>query len=281
MKFEVKATLVYDVWAPTTIILNVHAQQSVNQLLLTENFSIQPTLAYTQFSAGWGENRFVRFEVPEAMQVGVNYQALIDVRHEVVDLTHVVETPVAVLPPHIIPYLYPSRYCQSDKMYRLAVKKFGHLSHPFDKVLALSDWIFHNVDYLSGYTTVQTSAYDTVAEQAGVCRDFAHLAIAFCRALNIPARYFSSYAYQLNPPDFHACFEAYIGHRWILFDASNLVSVNSLIKIATGMDAADTAIASIFGNLSFNLIDVNCQTAEDGFEPFYYQQGYYQALSLS
>ena len=77
--------------------------------------------------------------------------------------------------------------------------------------MAINEWIHENVEYVRGSTNSVTSAYDTVTQRTGVCRDFAHLAIALCRALNIPARYFTGYAYELEPPDFHACFECYIG----------------------------------------------------------------------
>jgi transglutaminase-like putative cysteine protease len=179
----------------------------------------------------------------------------------------------------VFPYLYPSRYCQSDKLYRLANNLFGHIVNPFEKVITLTNWINKNVQYLSGSTNSQTSAFDTVTEQSGVCRDFAHLGIALCRALTIPARYFTGYAYHLKPADFHACFEAYIGNEWVLFDATRLVPLNGLIKIASGRDAADTAIANIFGNVIFTSMQVSCELAEDGFEPFYYEQPGLKGLS--
>ena len=138
------------------------------------------------------------------------------------------------------------------------------------KVLALTEWIYSHVQYLSGSTNSQTSAYDTVTELAGVCRDFAHLGIALCRALSIPARYFTGYAYKLYPKDFHACFEAFLGNEWVLFDATKLVPLNGLVKIATGRDAADSAIASLFGNIQCTDIAVACNIEENSFEPFYY-----------
>ena len=93
-------------------------------------------------------------------------------------------------------------------------------------------------------------------ERAGVCRDFAHLGIAFCRALSIPARFISAYAWQLDPADFHACFEAYLGDRWYLFDATRLAPTNGLVRIGTGKDAADTAFATVFGAIGLNQMNV-------------------------
>ena len=131
---------------------------------------------------------------------------------------------------------------------RLAQYEFGDLKPGYSRVNAICNWIYDNVEYLSFSSNQNTSAYDTATERVGVCRDFAHLGIAFCRAMNIPARFVSAYAYGLNPPDFHACFEAYLG-RWYLFDPSRLVPQNGIIRIGTGRDAADVSFATIFGSV--------------------------------
>jgi transglutaminase-like putative cysteine protease len=101
-----------------------------------------------------------------------------------------------------------------------------------------------------------------VTQRTGVCRDFSHLGIALCRALNIPARYFAGYAYQLEPPDFHACFECFIGGSWTVFDATELAHLNGLVRIGTGRDAADAAVASIFGSVMCQRIAVTCELGE-------------------
>ena len=138
----------------------------------------------------------------------------------------------------------------------------------YEKVLAINDWIYSNIEYVLGSTNAQTSAMDTLIERVGVCRDFAHLGIALCRALSIPARYFTGYAYQLSPQDFHACFEAYIDGNWIVFDATRLAPLNGLVKIANGRDAADSAVASIFGAAQGNNVTVNCEVLDNSFVPF-------------
>ncbi|RYE04883.1 MAG: transglutaminase family protein, partial [Sphingobacteriales bacterium] len=240
---------------------------------------IEPYIKAEELTGLQGESRLVRFEITEPGPIKIAYTATVDNAYKLVELAEVEETPVHQLPVEILQYLNPSRYCQSDKLFRLANNMFGYIKNPFEKVNYLVDWIFYNVQYLSGSTNSQTSAYDTVTEQQGVCRDFAHLGIALCRALTIPARYFTGYAYKLYPADFHACFEAYLGGEWILFDATRLAPLNSMIKIATGRDAADTAIANIFGDISFNTMLVNCKLAEDGFVPYYYVPKGTQGLS--
>lgn len=270
MKLEVSAELKYIVHSPSTLILNINALRSQKQIVLEETLVIEPYVKFEELISPYNEARLIRVEFPKKEEVSIYYKAVVDNYFRVTDYTNAVDVPVAQLDSSVFPYLYPSRYCQSDKLYRFANNKFGHLINPFLKVLALTNWIHSHVQYLSGSTNSQTSAYDTVTELAGVCRDFAHLGIALCRALTIPARYFTGYAYKLQPPDFHACFEAYLGNEWILFDATKLVPLNGLVKIATGRDAADIAIANLFGNIYCQDINVSCNIAQDSFEPVYY-----------
>jgi transglutaminase-like putative cysteine protease len=279
MKLAIIANLEYDVQTPSTLILNLHALRTPHQTVLEEVFTIDPYLKVEELISSHGENRFVRIDIPERTDIKITYNATVDNSFKLVDLSAQQLVPVSELSTSIFPYLFPSRYCQSDKLFRFAAKKFGNIANPFSKVIALTEWIYNNVEYLSGSTNSQTSAYDTVTEQAGVCRDFAHLGIALCRALSIPARYFTGYAYQLQPPDFHACFEAFLGNEWILFDATKLAPLNGFVKIATGRDAADTAVASIFGTVNCRTITVSCSLLEENFEPFYYQPSGLQGLS--
>ncbi|WP_232336497.1 transglutaminase-like domain-containing protein [Mucilaginibacter aquatilis] len=270
MKLRVAGTLGYEVITPTTFILNIHALRTPAQAVLEENFTVEPYFKFEELAPQHNESRFIRLEVPEPAKVNISYSAIIDTSFKQTPCNQLNHVPVAAMDASVLPYLFPSRYCQSDKLYRFAHSKFGKIDNAFEKVLTLTNWIHDNVEYLSGSTNSQTSAYDTVAELAGVCRDFAHLGITLCRALDIPARYFTGYAYQLNPPDFHACFEAFIGNEWIIFDATRLVPLNGLVKIATGRDAADAAIASIFGEVNFMGISASCQLADDNFEPVFY-----------
>jgi transglutaminase-like putative cysteine protease len=279
MKFKVSSELEYTVRFPTTFILNIHALRTSTQTVLEETFFIDPFIRVEELLSANGDNRFVRLEVTEPATIKISYSAIVDTYHQVIDHQALEAVPVVQLDGSVLPYLFPSRYCQSDKLYRLAYNKFGSITNVYQKVLAITDWIYNNVEYLSGSTNSQTSAYDTVSERAGVCRDFAHLGIALCRALSIPARYFTGYAYQLNPPDFHACFEAYIGGQWIIFDATRLAPLNGLVKIANGRDAADAAVATIFGSTTCNYIQVNSQVLDDSFQPFVYDNSNMRGLA--
>ena len=268
MKFDVFTQMEYVVRSPGTLILNIHALRTQYQTVLNEEFTVEPYVKIEEIISAQGENRLMRFEISEPGTVKVTYKALVDNCYELTDYHEQHEVMVAQLDATVLPYLNPSRYCQSDKLYRLSHNLFGHITNPFEKVVTLTDWIHTNVQYLSGYSNAQTSAFDTVTEQVGVCRDFAHLGIALCRALTIPARYFTGYAYKLDPPDFHACFEAYIGGEWLFFDPTKLVPANGLVKIANGRDAADAAVASIFGNTVCTSMVVECNALDPHFEPY-------------
>ncbi|PJJ79802.1 transglutaminase-like domain-containing protein [Mucilaginibacter auburnensis] len=271
MKFNVFTDMEYQIQSASTLLLSINALRNQHQTVLSEEFTISPYIKTEELPAVNGENRLIRFEVAEATTLKISYKATVDNCYKLVEYTDKPDIPVANLDPLIIPYLNPSRYCQSDKLFRLANNQFGHITNSFEKVLALTTWINQNVEYLSGFSNASTSAFDTVTEQAGVCRDFAHLGITLCRALNIPARYFTGYSYMLKPADFHACFEAYLGGEWILFDATGLAPLNGMVKIATGRDAADAAIANLFGDVLFTSMIVGCNLADgEIFIPFNY-----------
>jgi len=280
MKFRVSSELDYDVKVPSTLILNIHALKTGHQTMLEEKLMVSPDIKIEELAAVNGENRFIRLDIATPGSISIRYEAVVDNYYEVKDHSNVQEIPVSRFDPSVLTYLNPSRYCQSDKLYRLANNTFGKIRTSFEQVFAVTDWIHKNVEYLSGFTNSETSAYDTVTQQAGVCRDFAHLGIALCRALTIPARYFTGYAYQLYPPDFHACFEAYLGGDWVLFDATRLIPLNGLVKIATGRDAADAAIASIFGDVFCTNIKAACEYAdEEPFKPIYYTRSIFDGVT--
>lgn len=271
MKFKVYSNIEYQVHQPSTFIFNIHALRTANQTILEETLELNPHFEVEEFSSANGANRFVRLEVKENTSFKLSYKATVDSHFRLIEYGQEVEAvPVVKLDGEVIPLLFPSRYCQSDKLQRLAYNQFGHITNVFAQVMAITDWIHENVAYLSGTTDSQTSAHDTITERAGVCRDFAHLGIALCRALSIPARYFTGYSFKLDPPDFHACFEAYIGGHWILFDPTKLAPLNGLVKIANGRDAADAAVATTFGNVTCTSIEVGAESIEPHFKPFWY-----------
>jgi transglutaminase-like putative cysteine protease len=183
----------------------------------------------------------------------VHYDATVDIDHYSAPPEQINEVAVASLPGPVLPYIYPSRYCQSDRLHRLAVKEFGHLWQGYGRVQAIRDWVMNRVTFRSNSSTGTTTAVDTLVEEMGVCRDFAHLMIALCRAVNIPARFVTGIDYgadpALGPTDFHAYVEVYLGGRWYIFDPSGVAIPMGFVRIGTGHDAADSAFATIFGGV--------------------------------
>jgi transglutaminase-like putative cysteine protease len=280
-RFQVSCQIHYDIAFPSTVILNIHPECNGSQTIIEEQFVVEPKLETEEFTIPGGDNRFVRLETGTSKQLSILYKGTVDCDYEYLGAEQITATSVADMDRSVIPYLFPSRYCQSDRLSRFAWDYFGSIAQPYEKVIAIAEWIHENVEYAIGSTNSETSAYDTVTQRMGVCRDFAHLGIALCRALNIPARYFSGYAYQLRPADFHACFEAFIGGRWLIFDATHLAHANGLIRIGTGRDAADAALASIFGRVNSTSIKVGCDLAPgQNFSPIGHKKLRRQGVSL-
>lgn len=156
--------------------------------------------------------------------------------------------------PHAVPgtaaerleYLRPSRYCESDRMTGLANQLFRDLDRS-DLLAAVSSWVGTHLDYVSGSSGPTDGAVDTLLAGRGVCRDYAHLAVCLLRGLGIPARLTAVYAPGLNPMDFHAVAEALIDDTWFVIDPTLLAPRQSLVRIATGRDAADTSFLSSYG----------------------------------
>ena len=267
MKFEVFAELKYESTVLSTLILNIQPFKTLGQQVLEERFDSSVPLKSYEWYANTGEKRLKVLEVPESKEIVFSYTGIIENKIKTIPARQLDDVQISLMPVSVLPYLNPSRYCQSDKLYKFAFDKFGSINSTYEKVMAIRDWIYENVEYKGGVTSAQTSAFDTMKEQIGVCRDFAHLGVALCRALTIPARYFTGYAYQLIPQDFHACFEVYLGSNWVIIDATKLVPINGLVKIATGFDATDTALASSFGDLTFTSMEVKVSCLDADFQP--------------
>ncbi|MDZ4331562.1 MAG: transglutaminase family protein, partial [Flavobacterium sp.] len=208
-------------------------------------------------------------EVEQGVFFTVIYEAEVEVSYTVYDEKVLLQSiPIINLDHEVLPFISPSRHCESDKLLEFATNECGYLPNEYAKAKAINEWIFNTVEYKTGVTNSSTSACDTLLDRVGVCKDFAHLGIALCRALDIPARYFTGYAYNLNPPDFHACFEAYIGGQWLFFDPTKLAVANGLVKIANGKDASEVAVASYFGDVTCTFMKIECHPTVADFRPF-------------
>ena len=246
VRYRLGCELEYSVWERTTFIFNVGVCAGAGDRVGEERYAVEPRVEFEEFTTLPESNRYLRLTA-EPCELRFAYEAVVEKTPPVLTDELILEVPVNLLPAEAIPYLYPSRYCQSDKLMRMAQREFGGVAAGFARVTAICNWIYDHVEYLRGSSDQHTSAYDTATERAGVCRDFAHLGIAFCRALGTPARFVTAYAYKLDPPDFHACFEAYLGGRWYVFDATRLAPPTGFVRIGVGRDAADTSFATIYG----------------------------------
>jgi transglutaminase-like putative cysteine protease len=171
--------------------------------------------------------------------------------------------PVRVEPLDESTFLRPSRYAESDRLGAVAAAELGHLRGPAEVLPAVAALVGTRLQYVSGSSSPTDGAVDTLLAGVGVCRDFAHLAVALLRALDVPARLVSVYAPGLSPMDFHAVVEALVDGRWCVVDATLLAPRSSLVRIATGRDAADTAFLSTHGGrVDFEAVEV--QAVVDG-----------------
>ncbi len=265
MKFRIKSELDYTADAPVVFLLNVRAQDNGCQKVLEETFTVTPQVPHRLLVCGVTHNRFDRISAEVPGVYHIVYEAVVELHLDKVPVARLGENVPEEFGLDVLPFLYPSRYSQSDRMGRLAADHFGDASSEVETVQGIVGWISRHIAYVSGSTNANTSSVDTLVERAGVCRDFAHLGIAFCRAMNIPARYFTGYAYQLEPPDFHACFETWIGGRWILWDATGLASPDGVVRIGAGRDAADVSVCTSFGSLSLQRQLVSCEALDPSY----------------
>ena len=244
----VDCLLEYEVSSPAHFLLNIGAAFHAGHEVVEERLTITPSMKVRHFSDERSGNRFVRLDAPKGV-LSVNYHARVQL-HPALQPLQLDETPVSALPDDVLHFLMPSRYCESDSLRRAAQQLFGHLPPGMGRVRAVESWIHESVDYQPGVTQPTTTAQEVFVQRVGVCRDFAHLGITLCRALNIPARLVVGYVNFAEPPqDFHAVFEAWLDGRWVLFDATRMAPIDRLVRIGTGRDAKDVAFATIFGDV--------------------------------
>lgn len=246
---NIHGELTYDVITPTTILLQVAAMKTDRQRISDELLTVNPSTSVDYLQEGALGNRPCRINLQPGTTT-IHYSATAALTPIQPDNADLDELDYTDLPAEVLPYLNPSRYCESDKLGKFAADQFGHMRRGYDRVNQIAEWVHANLDYTPGSTGPSTTACDVLLQRTGVCRDYAHVAIALCRALGIPARYVSGYAVNLEPPDFHGFFEASLGGHWLLFDATRLAPVSGFVRIGAGRDAADVAFATLIGQAS-------------------------------
>lgn len=262
MQLNVQCQLFLIAQFETPVILMLRPRSGWGQWIIREEYRLLPSVPVVEYTDGYG-NLCQRIIIPSGL-FEIFASALVETA-DVIDVqSDALCAPVSALPDGVIQFLLPSRYCQSDlfQISNLALKIVADIPPSYDQAEAIRRWIQENIEYRYGTSNASTSAVETASQRTGVCRDFAHLGIALCRSLNIPARMVVGYLYQLKPMDLHAWFEAYIGDRWYTFDATQTQPKGNRVAIAYGRDAADVALMTQFGPMELTNMVVKVELGE-------------------
>jgi len=254
MLIRIGYDLIFDLAEPTPMVLMLYVHPSIAPRLTgPESVRIEPEIAIHDYIDGFG-NRCARILAP-AGKLRLWYDNFIqDSGVPEAPYFHAQQHNVEDLPDDALQFLLPSRYCEVDRLSDIAWALFGQSPRGWARVQAVCDWVHANVEFGYQYASSTKTAYDLFTERRGVCRDFMHLAITFCRCLNIPARYATGYLGDIGVPvsptpmDFSAFFEAYLEGAWHPFDARNNTRRIGRVLMARGRDATDVALTTSFGS---------------------------------
>ena len=245
MKLKAACTLTVTAASDCPLIAMLRPRSGQTQWIISDRYDLEPWVRVTEFVDSYG-NLCQRLIVPQGdMRIAV--EVTMQVEDQIAVAPDAPLTPITELPDNVLHYLLQSRYCPSDKMQDKALAVVGNASPGYAQAEKIRAWIHDNLQYRYGVSSATTDALDTLGDGAGVCRDFAHVGIALCRSLQIPARMVVGYLHGLNPMDLHAWFEAFVGGRWYTFDATQDAPRGGRIVLAYGHDATDVAFISDYG----------------------------------
>jgi transglutaminase-like putative cysteine protease len=236
---------------PLLLLLYVHPSRA-GTLRRPDRLRTEPEVPVQEFLDGFG-NRCGRLLAPAGRLRLWNDTLVKDSGAPDPVCPDAEQLPVPELPPEVLPFLLASRYCEVDRLSETAWQLFGGTPPGWARVQAVCDWVHAHVTFGYEHARPTKSAFDVFTERQGVCRDFMHLAITFCRCLNIPARYATGYLGDIGVPpapfpmDFSAWFEVYLGGRWYPFDARHNEPRIGRVLMARGRDAVDAALTTSFG----------------------------------
>ncbi|MGD1984455.1 MAG: transglutaminase family protein [Chromatiaceae bacterium] len=245
MWLRTSCVLAFEIAAPTPFVLMLRPRSGAQQWIAREEYMLTPSVPVFEFTDGYG-NLCQRLTAPiGSFEVATSAEVMTADEVDQADGAAFVE--IQDLPDAALSYLLPSRYCESDRFHQMATAITFGQRPGCDQVAAIVSWLRHNVSYQPGSSDAPISAAEVNSRRVGVCRDLAHLGIALCRSLSIPARLVVGYLHQLEPMDLHAWFEAYVGGRWYTFDATQTSLRGGYVAVGYGRDAADVAVYSQFG----------------------------------
>ena len=240
-----RCELSFDIRVPVPFVLMLRPRSGAQQWIEREEYRLTPSVPVFEFTDNYG-NLCQRLIAP-AGDFSLHISAEVKTA-DVIDLGFGVPfVEIQSLPDAVLSYLLPSRYCESDRFGQMATEITAGQLPGYDQVAAIVTWLRNNIHFRPGSSETAVSAAEVNTSRVGVCRDFAHLGIAMCRSLSIPARMVVGYLYGLEPMDLHAWFEAYVGGRWYTFDATQAELKSGYVAVGYGRDAADVAVYNQFG----------------------------------
>jgi transglutaminase-like putative cysteine protease len=259
MKLDVGCSMEFESPWATPAILMLRPRSGEGQWVIAERYQIAPEAPIAEFTDAYG-NLCQRIVVPPG-HTTISVEATVDTADDIDVDTTAPLVPIELVPDWILQFLLPSRYCPSDLLFQQALDITRDALPGYPQVEAIRSWLEREIAYEYNTSSTSTSALETLATRSGVCRDFAHLGIALCRSVDIPARMVVGYLHELEPMDQHAWFEAYVGGRWFTFDATQRVPKGNRVAVAYGRDAADVALVTQFGPMELVLMDVFVRAA--------------------
>jgi transglutaminase-like putative cysteine protease len=245
MWLRASCDLTFDINVETPFILMLRPRSGAQQWIAFQEYRVVPSVPVFEFTDSYG-NLCQRLIAPPG-SFGVHTCADVMTADTIDRAPGAPFVEIQNLPDAVLSYLLPSRYCESDYFGQMATAITASQVPGYNQVATIESWLRTNIRYETGTPDMPVSAIEVNRRQAGVCRDFAHLGIALCRSLSIPARLVVGYLYGLNPMDLHAWFEAFVGGRWYTFDATQPHTKNGYITIGYGRDVADVAVYNQFG----------------------------------
>lgn len=253
IRLDLHFELDYQITAGTgDFLFNIQPARTGAQRVSDECLTLSMDVPWRSETEDGSGNRLIRLRAPTG-PLHLTYTASVTIDPVMADPDGIQETPVHALPVDVLRYLMPSRYVESDRLVNLASAEFGHLPPGYARVHAIMEWVRSRITYAITASSTRTTAVETLTERAGVCRDYAHVMIALCRATGLPARYVTGTDYGADPakaPDFHAYVEVWMDGRWWMFDPSGTGIPMGFVRIGTGRDAADVPFAMLFGEVS-------------------------------
>ncbi|HSV13383.1 MAG TPA: transglutaminase family protein [Tepidisphaeraceae bacterium] len=262
MRIKIGFDLAFGISTPTPMLLMLYVHPSRQaDLESAEILKLEPDIPVETFIDVYG-NKVGRIVAPPG-DLKIHHSAVVhdSGKHDIPG-TEALQHPVNQLLPHILPYLFSSRYCEVDRMADIAWSLFGQTPLGWPRVMAVQKWVHEHIQFGYEHARKNKTAYDAYVEKRGVCRDYMHLSITFLRALNIPARYVTGYlgdigvAFNPAPMDFSAWFEVFLGGQWWTCDARHNEPRIGRILMATGRDATDVALTTCFGPTTLNRFEV-------------------------